>query len=102
MEKQTLYINIAKRTYPLQVSEGELDIMRKAEQMVNDTLDSFGQSFQLQSTQDLLAMSAFQLALSSLAKDESASIQILHDKIDAISRLLENLDHSNDTSDILS
>lgn len=96
MEKQTIYINIAKRTYPLQVSEGEMDIMRRAEQLVNETLNSFGQSFQFQSTQDLLAMSAFQLALTALHNEQQVGEQSLAAKLDSLDHLLQRLENSYD------
>lgn len=95
MEKLSIKINIAKRSYPLSVNVDELEVMREAEKLVNETLANFEHTFKVSSPQDLLAMCAFQLALANIGKrnlEEGTSEQEVAAVVDHINTLLDEIE----------
>lgn len=61
MSKIALKINIAGRTYPLNVPEAEVEAVQNAAAEVNKAIDLLRKNYSVNDTQDLLAMSALQL-----------------------------------------
>ncbi|MBM3917373.1 MAG: cell division protein ZapA [Sphingomonadales bacterium] len=61
MSKIALKINIAGRTYPLNVPEAEVEAVHNAAAEVNKAIDLLRKNYSVNDTQDLLAMSALQL-----------------------------------------
>ena len=66
MEKKRLKINIKinHRVYALEISREDEEKYRLAAKMVNETVTRFRETFSDKDSQDILAMSAFQIALS--------------------------------------
>lgn len=61
MSKVALKINIAGRTYPLNVPEAEAEAVHQAAAQINKAIDLLRKNYAVNDTQDLLAMSALQL-----------------------------------------
>lgn len=66
MEKNSfrIHIKIDNRTYPLDINREDEEKYRLAAKIVNDTIRRFRGLFRDNDSQDILAMSAFQVALS--------------------------------------
>jgi cell division protein ZapA len=61
MSKVALKINIAGRSYPLNVPEAEAEAVNNAAAEINKAIDLLRKNYAVNDTQDLLAMSALQL-----------------------------------------
>ncbi len=66
MEKNNfrIHIKIDSRTYPLDINREDEEKYRLAAKIVNETISRFRVLFRNNDSQDILAMSAFQVALS--------------------------------------
>ena len=62
MSKLSLKVVVAGRTYPLTVSEGEQHKVVNAAEDINRTIKSLQENYAVKDMQDLLAMTALQLA----------------------------------------
>ena len=73
MEKNNfrIHIKIDTRTYPLDIRREDEEKYRLAAKMVNDTVRRFRGLFLDNDSQDILAMSAFQIALSAAETKKS-------------------------------
>ena len=90
--KLSINIKIDGRVFPLIIDEPDEERYRLAAKMVNETIGKYRQSFGNQESQNILAMTAFQIALSNL------ELQIQNDNLDFIDEL-KNL--NDDISDFL-
>lgn len=82
---------IAGRTYPLTVSEGEDKLVQEAADRINNMLQKFRENYAVKDVQDLLAMTALQLASKGKntgAPTESSSpskeVQVILDEIESL------------------
>ncbi len=64
MAKQSLKVVVAGRTYPLSVSDQEAEKVQKAAADINKAVKKLQESYAVKDMQDLLAMTALQLAVS--------------------------------------
>ncbi len=62
MSKLSLKVVVAGRTYPLTLNEGEQDKVLKAAEDINKAIKLLQDSYAVKDMQDLLAMTALQLA----------------------------------------
>lgn len=94
MENKSFRINIKidGRVYPLNINRADEERYRLAAKMVNETVGEFRKLFQNKDSQDILAMSAFQIALN------NTELQHQEDKTQFIDEL-KNL--NDDISDYL-
>jgi len=65
-KKLKINIRIDGRTYPLTINQEDEEKYRKAAKKVNDLVRKFREQFVDRDTNDILAMTAFQVALNSL------------------------------------
>jgi cell division protein ZapA (FtsZ GTPase activity inhibitor) len=63
MAKQSLKVVVAGRTYPLSVSEDEAKKVEKAAKDINQAIKLLQDNYAVKDMQDLLAMTALQLAV---------------------------------------
>ena len=80
-EKLSIKIKIDGREYPLKVARDEEEKYRKAAKIINDTLIQYRQKYSSSSTQDFLAMTAFQFALKNLELEEQVDRSPLFDEL---------------------
>jgi cell division protein ZapA (FtsZ GTPase activity inhibitor) len=62
MSEISIKINIGNRTYPLTVQAHEEETIREAAKLVNDHIKTLQENYAVKDMQDLLAMSAIQVA----------------------------------------
>lgn len=88
MDRKELRINIKidGRNYPLTINREDEERYRKAAKTVNEMVTNFREMFQEQESRDILAMAAFQIALSNTE---------LHDRHDN-SKFVDELKNLND------
>ena len=63
-KKLSINIKIDGRIFPLEINRSDEERYRIAAKMVNETIGKFRKTFHNQESQDILAMTAFQIALS--------------------------------------
>ncbi len=71
MSELSIKLNIAGRIYPLTIRRDEEESIRKAAKNIEDSVKSFQENYAVRDKQDLLAMTALQLA-TQLIKPQSA------------------------------
>jgi cell division protein ZapA len=74
-EKIALKIIVAGRTYPLTVNSSEQQKVLKAADDINRAIKLLQQSYAVKDMQDLLAMTALQLATKSTTSSEGTNFQ---------------------------
>ncbi len=91
-DKLSIKITIDGRVFPLEINREDEERYRLAAKMVNETIGEFRKTFGNQESRVILAMAAFQLALSNTAlqnsNDYSSFIDELKDLNDDISDFL--------------
>jgi cell division protein ZapA len=77
MEKVSLKIVIAGRTYPLTIKREEEDAIRNAAERINSNIVKLQSSYAVKDMQDLLAMTTLQIALQkSEAVEQTPPVEI--------------------------
>lgn len=89
MSEISIKINIGNRTYPLTVQTHEEETIREAAKLVNDHIKNLQENYAVKDMQDLLAMSAIQVA----SKFVSANNGSANSSVD-----LTELDHLLDSA----
>lgn len=97
MEQKEISIKvlIGDRQYPLKISSGEEENVRKAAKLVNERSKFYTENFSVQDKQDAIAMSALEFAsenLNAVSNDQSISAEM--------EQLLVDLDQYLDKQDI--
>lgn len=80
-EKLSIKIKIDGREYPLKVARDDEEKYRKAAKTINDTLIQYRQKYSSNSTQDFLAMTAFQFALKNIELEAEVDRSPLFDEL---------------------
>lgn len=62
MNEISIKVTIAGRSYPLTITGDQEEAVRKAEKKIEDSLEIFQKTYAVKDKQDLLAMTALQLA----------------------------------------
>jgi cell division protein ZapA len=75
MGKLSLKVVVAGRTYPLTLNEGEQDKVLKAAEDINKAIKLLQDSYAVKDMQDLLAMTALQLATKPKAQVASEPVE---------------------------
>lgn len=83
MSKVALKINIAGRSYPLNVPEAEAEAVNNAAAEINKAIDLLRKNYAVNDTQDLLAMSALQLLTKAKADAKPAETEPNYADIEA-------------------
>ncbi len=77
MAKLSLKVVVAGRTYPLSVSEDEVEKVKKAASDINKAIKTLQESYAVKDVQDLLAMTALQLAVKEGKKTDDSGKEII-------------------------
>jgi cell division protein ZapA len=95
MGKLSLKVVVAGRTYPLTLNEGEQEKVLKAADDINKAIKLLQDSYAVKDTQDLLAMTALQLATKPKAPGKVTPIEpdfsAIEAKLEDLSNELEGL-----------
>jgi len=95
MNKVSLKVVVAGRTYPLTVQESEVEKVQRAADDINKAIKQLQDNFAVRDMQDLLAMTALQLSTKSgkgQAAAAPASEPDYTEATDELKRLAEDLD----------
>lgn len=91
-----IHIKIDGRVYPLNINRDEEERYRKAAKIVEETISGFRKMFQNNDNQDIMAMTAFQVALryteEQQRRDYSQFIDEIKDITDDISDFIKDKD----------
>jgi cell division protein ZapA (FtsZ GTPase activity inhibitor) len=82
MEKLSLKVVVAGRTYPLTVSQGEQEKVLKAAEDINKAIHILKDNYAVKDMQDLLAMAALQLATKSKGSTSQATSTLDYSEIE--------------------
>ena len=95
MGKLSLKVVVAGRTYPLTVNQGEEFKVTKAAEDINKAIQMLQDNYAVKDMQDLLAMTALQLATKSTNTSPSAPIEpdysSIEEKLDELSKDIDSL-----------
>lgn len=91
MSKISLKLVVAGRTYPLTVQEGEEKKVQKAADDINKSIKLLQDNYAVKDMQDLLAMTALQLATKSAANIQNNSVDYSEIE-DSLQELLNKID----------
>lgn len=93
MAKLSLKVVVAGRTYPLSVTEKEEKRVLQAAEDINKSIKLLQENYAVKDMQDLLAMTALQLASKGSKGAESTSVEPDYSEIEAkLQSLSEELD----------
>lgn len=73
MSEISIKVNIGNRTYPLTVQAHEEETIREAAKLVNDHIKNLQENYAVKDMQDLLAMSAIQVASKFVSANKGAA-----------------------------
>ena len=96
MAKLSLKVVVAGRTYPLSVNESEEQKVMKAAEDINKAVQLLKENYAVKDMQDLLAMTALQLASREGGKSSASNDNAAAD-IEEIKNLLEGLSKELDS-----
>jgi cell division protein ZapA len=96
MGKLSLKVVVAGRTYPLTVNQGEEAKVTKAAEDINRTIQMLQDNYAVKDMQDLLAMTALQLATKSPGQtattvQQPADYTAIENKLDELSKEFDSL-----------
>lgn len=74
MSSLQVKIVIAGRTYPLTIGVHEEENIRKAAKNIEDSINFFQENYAVKDKQDLLAMTALQLATQALVREQEGRL----------------------------
>ena len=94
MGKMSIKIVIAGRNYPLTINEGEEETIRKAVDGINTNVQKLQENYAVKDMQDLLAMTALQLATRSnkTSSEEEKNDLKSEEVLSALKKLSQNID----------
>lgn len=92
MSEISIKVNIGTRTYPLSVKPEEEEVIRMAAKNINESIKNLQENYAVKDVQDLLAMTALQLATQQLVKKPVApeNTDVLKADVEEINRMIEN------------
>lgn len=91
MEKISLKVIIAGRTYPLTIRKDEESAIVAASEKINSNIKKLQGSYAVKDMQDLLAMTALQLALEKPDSAETESIPLESSINEDLNRILSKI-----------
>lgn len=94
MAKSSLKVIVAGRTYPLSVEENEVDKVNKAAEDINKAIKLLQDNYAVKDMQDLLAMTALQLASKDgkTNSEENNHLELLKEIEDDLQSLSDDLE----------
>lgn len=92
MDKTSLKIIIAGRTYPLTIKKEEEAAINAAAEKINSNIKKLQGSYAVKDMQDLLAMTALQLAVQSNSSGDSKPVSSQPDFSEDIQKIIEKVE----------
>lgn|SRR5690554_4752263 len=97
-DKISIKVVVAGRTYPLTLNKGEEDKVLKAAEDINKSIKLLQESYAVKDMQDLLAMTALQLASKSLKNTALTPDSEKNQQLEEVGTQLEELLHQIEQS----
>ena len=94
MSKLSVKVVVAGRTYPLSVEENEAEKVENAAKDINKAIKLLQDNYAVKDMQDLLAMTALQLAVKEGKKSKEVIEPDYSDIEDRLSALIQDLDEA--------
>jgi cell division protein ZapA len=90
MDELTITVTIADRPYRLTIQREEEENIRKATNIINNTIKKYSENFAYNDKQDLLAMVALEQTTHAIGKetDNKKNLETLNDKLEAMDQML--------------
>ena len=88
MSETSIKISIAGRNYPLTISQNEVASLKTAVVKIEENIDKLKKNYSVTDKQDLLAMTALEIATESQKKDTTEAEKIVTNLISKISSVL--------------
>lgn len=82
MNEISIKVTIAGRSYPLTITSDQEEAVRKAEKKIEDSLEMFQKTYAVKDKQDLLAMTALQLATAAPAVETKTVVEKVVERIE--------------------
>ena len=89
--KDSIDINIAGKSYPLQVSQTEKEVVLLAADKINETFAQLGEKYAVKDSRDLLAMTALRVVAELMEEKNVEPIQQDDELLEKINTSLESL-----------
>ena len=94
MEVRRITINIAGRTYPLNVPAAEEETLRKVGKQIESMIKDFEASFDVRDKQDALAMCALKMGTNAevFALNNERNINASNERVQHLNKLMEDVE----------
>jgi cell division protein ZapA len=86
--KLSIKVNVADRTYPLNIDRKQEEVIRKAAKMINEKVLQYKQRYKDKDTQDFLAMASLQYVIKVIELENKADVAPIYNELKAIEREL--------------
>jgi cell division protein ZapA len=86
--KLSIKVNVADRTYPLNIDRKQEEVIRKAAKMINEKVLQYKQRYKDKDTQDFLAMASLQYVIKVIELENKADVAPVYNELKAIEREL--------------
>lgn len=91
MSELSIKVTIAGRIYPISVNAEEEEMVRKAATDVDTDIKNLQKNYAVKDKQDLLAMTALQLATKLQQVDESKSNPVKSEDLDKLEQIVDSM-----------
>ncbi|TXC76915.1 cell division protein ZapA [Luteibaculum oceani] len=89
MSDLSIKITVGGRVYPLTVSVEEEEFIRKAADLIEDHVKKFQENYAVKDKQDLLAMTALQIATQNLLLSDKKEVDAAKNELEQIEAKLD-------------
>ncbi|NOU60006.1 cell division protein ZapA [Marinifilum caeruleilacunae] len=86
--KLSIKVNVADRTYPLNIDRKQEEVIRKAAKMINEKVLQYKQRYKDKDTQDFLAMASLQYVIKVIELENKADVAPVYNELKAMEREL--------------
>ncbi len=91
MSELSIKVTIAGRIYPISVNAEEEEMVRKAAQEVDTDIKNLQENYAVKDKQDLLAMTALQLATKLQQVDTTKSNPVKSEDLDKLEKIVDSM-----------
>lgn len=92
MGKTSIKVILAGRNYPLTINEGEEKVVQEAVDGINNSIKRLQENYAVKDMQDLLAMTALQLATRSNKSTPSGDEKLNEEVLSELKRLSDSIE----------
>lgn len=92
MGKTSIKVILAGRNYPLTINEGEEKVVQEAVDGINNSIKRLQENYAVKDMQDLLAMTALQLATRSSKSTPSGDEKLNEEILSELKRLTDSIE----------